>query len=98
MRAGEPLALAYPSGNRDPAVFDAPDSFELDRDNRHSLAFGHGVHKCVGAPLARLELRVALEELLGGTRNIELSGPIAWTRWPEYGPVSVPVKLTLAAP
>jgi cytochrome P450 len=92
IRAGEVVALVYASGNRDEAAFPDPDRFVLDRPREH-LAFGHGIHKCPGAPLARLEIRVALEELLRRTSGFELAGPVAWSRWPEYGPASLPVRL-----
>jgi cytochrome P450 len=92
VRAGDVIALVYASGNRDETVFPDPDRFLLDRPREH-LAFGHGVHKCPGAPLARLEIRVALEELLRRTSGFELVGPVTWSRWPEYGPTSLPVRL-----
>ncbi|HZV50932.1 MAG TPA: cytochrome P450 [Candidatus Dormibacteraeota bacterium] len=95
VRAGEVVALVYASGNRDEAVFPDPDRFVLDRPREH-LAFGHGVHKCPGAPLARLEIRVGLEELLRRTSGFELAGPVTWSRWPEYGPTSLPVRLEAA--
>jgi cytochrome P450 len=63
--AGEPIALVYASANRDEEVFDDAENFVIDRPNmKDSLAFGRGTHACVGAALARLELQVALEELL----------------------------------
>lgn len=62
--AGDTVALVYGSANRDPGTFDAPDEFVVDREPNPHLAFGKGSHACVGAHLARLEIRVAVEELL----------------------------------
>jgi cytochrome P450 len=71
--AGERLTLIWIAANRDERCFDDPESVRLDRDESNNLVFGHGIHDCVGAPLARLELRVAVEELLARTRLIELA-------------------------
>jgi cytochrome P450 len=90
----EPIALIFASANRDESVFPDPDRFVLDRPNiGEHLAFGRGPHNCVGSALARLELRVALEELLARTRHFELHGEVLATRMPEIGALSVPVKL-----
>jgi cytochrome P450 len=64
------------SANRDEAVFTDPDAFVAERDNHESLAFGHGAHYCLGAALARLEARVAIEELLARTSTIEPAGQV----------------------
>lgn len=61
--AGERLALLYPSANRDERVFPEPDGFDVTRPPAMHLAFGHGTHFCLGANLARLELRLLLEEM-----------------------------------
>lgn len=61
--AGSRMVLLPPSANRDPRVFDDPDTFDLDRDTGRHIGFGHGPHFCLGAALARLEIKVALEEL-----------------------------------
>ncbi|WP_405657508.1 MULTISPECIES: cytochrome P450 [unclassified Streptomyces] len=61
--AGDAVFLAFPSGNRDAAVFERPDQVDLRRTRPGHMAFGHGIHRCLGAPLARLELAVAVEEL-----------------------------------
>jgi cytochrome P450 len=68
--AGARISLIWASANRDEAVFGDPDEFRLDRDPSLNLLYGAGIHACPGAPLARLELRVVLEELLGRTRRI----------------------------
>lgn len=89
----EPIALLYASANRDEEVFPQPDTFQLDRPNiREHLAFGRGPHNCVGAPLARLQLRVALEELLARTKRLELAGDIRPTRFPEIGVLSAQMR------
>ena len=79
--AGERISLNWISANRDEAVFDEPDRFRLDRDPGKNLLYGAGIHYCPGAPLARLEMRVFLEELLANTREIasapELSATLA---------------------
>ena len=63
--AGAPLLLLFGSGNRDEAVFPEADRVDIDRPNvRDHLAFGRGIHTCPGAPMARAEIRVALETLL----------------------------------
>jgi cytochrome P450 len=84
----------YASANRDEEVFPNAEQFQLDRENiGEHLAFGRGPHNCVGAPLARLELQIALHELLARTRSFEVDGPIVPTRFPEIGALSVPVRL-----
>ncbi len=61
---GSKVMMHYAAANRDPAVFDAPDTFSLDRPSKRHLAFGLGVHFCLGAELARLEARTALTALV----------------------------------
>jgi cytochrome P450 len=95
---GEAVAMLFSAGNRDPRVFAEPDRFDLDRPFRRHLAFGHGIHKCAGADLARLQLRVALEELLARTGHWELDGNVPHTRWPEYGPRSLPLRVAPREP
>ena len=67
LRRGEAVELVWASANRDPAVFPDPDACVIDRSPNKHLVFGVGIHKCIGMPLAQLELRVALEELLART-------------------------------
>ncbi len=62
--------MLYASANRDPATFGSTaEEFVVDRDPNHHVAFGFGAHFCLGATLARLEARIALEELLGARRR-----------------------------
>jgi cytochrome P450 len=94
IRKDEPVALVFASANRDEDVFPDPDSFVLHRPNiRKHLAFGAGPHRCAGAPLGTLMLRLTLEELLSRTSAIESAGEPRMTRWPEWGTLSVPVRL-----
>lgn len=92
--AGEPIALVYASANRDEDVFEDGASFKLGRPNlKDSVAFGRGPHMCVGAALARLEMRVALESLLRHTpRGFSLAGDVVPTRFPEIGALRVPLR------
>lgn len=72
LRAGDPILLLVAAANRDPAEFDAADTVDFERDRARNLAFGYGAHYCVGVHLARLELRVALEELLARLSDIRI--------------------------
>jgi cytochrome P450 family 142 subfamily A polypeptide 1 len=75
IRKGDKVLLLYKSANRDEAVFEAPGSFDVTRDPNPHLAFGgYGTHHCLGASLARLELRVMFEELLAALPDLELAG------------------------
>lgn len=62
--AGELVFVSLPSGNRDPAFIDSPEDLDIRRGALGHLAFGHGVHHCLGAPLARMEMRIAFPALL----------------------------------
>jgi cytochrome P450 len=61
---GDKVWLLFAAGNRDPRQFENPDEFDLDRRNNRHLGFGDGIHRCVGAPLAQIEMRVAAEQVL----------------------------------
>jgi cytochrome P450 len=71
---GESVYLAYVSGNRDEEIFDNPHRFDVGRDPNKHLAFGYGVHFCLGAALARMEMNSLFTELLGRLDSIELAG------------------------
>jgi len=73
--AGESVYLAYVSGNRDEEVFDDPFRFDVGRDPNKHLAFGYGVHFCLGAALARVEVNSFFTELLPRLKSIELTAP-----------------------
>ena len=76
---GESVLLSYPSANRDEEVFADPFAFDAGRDPNRHLAFGFGAHYCLGAALARIEIRALFAELLPRLESIELSGPAQWT-------------------
>jgi cytochrome P450 len=69
---GDDVYVGWAAANRDPAVFESPEQFRLDRTRNRHLSFGFGVHFCPGAPLARMELRVVLEELLARTPDLRV--------------------------
>lgn len=80
IRAGERVAMFYPSANRDEDIFADPDSFDIAREPNRHLAFGIGPHFCLGANLARIETRLILEEFLPRIRSIELDGEVERVR------------------
>lgn len=94
INAGERITLMWISANRDEAVFVAPDAFRLDRDPSLNLLWGAGIHVCPGAPLARLELRVFMEELLGRTTAILTvpDKPPTLAVYPASGFASLPLQ------
>ena len=96
VREGEPVALVFPSGNRDDAAFEDPDAFVLRRPGNSHLAFGRGPHRCPAATMGRMELLIALRTILERTDRFELAGEVEMMNWLEYGPRSVPLTLTPA--
>jgi cytochrome P450 len=74
VKAGDGIMLLLGAANRDPAVFDAPGHLDVTRDARRHVAFGGGIHHCLGASLARLEGQVALSAILSNLRRLELAG------------------------
>ncbi len=97
IHAGDKVVFWEASANRDEAVFVDPFRFDLARDPNPHLGFGHGVHHCLGANLARLEIRVVLDELRARVREIELTGPVEWTRSNKHtGIRSLPVRMVPA--
>ncbi|HEV7205414.1 MAG TPA: cytochrome P450 [Jatrophihabitans sp.] len=80
VRAGDKVVVSFVAANRDPSVFDRPDEFDIDRQPNPHLVFGHGPHFCLGAQLARTQLRALFTELLTRTEWIEAAGEPAYLR------------------
>lgn len=99
IRAGERISLMWIAANRDPAVFSDPDRIALDRDRGGNLLFGAGIHRCLGEPLALLNLRVGVEELLRSVARFELalSGAPVRNVYPGNGLVTLPLRLRSSA-
>jgi cytochrome P450 len=94
MKAGEWVLLPFPAANRDPDAFVDADTFVIDRaENRHA-AFGLGIHRCLGSNLARLELRIAIEEFVARFPGFELAGDVTWSVAQIRGPRQLPVRIT----
>ena len=97
IREGDKLMLLYASANRDEQIFEEPDVFHVERSPNPHLAFGFGAHFCLGASLARLELRVMFEELLARIPDMELASPDPLPRTPSNfirGITQMPVEFT----
>ena len=93
IQAGDKLLLWYPSANRDEAVFEGPDRFDLTRNPNRHLAFGIGAHFCLGARLGRLSVQATLQELLLRLPDIAVSGPVKgahsnFLNWVKVMPVT----------
>jgi cholest-4-en-3-one 26-monooxygenase len=80
IRKGDKVALLYSSANRDEAAFSDPERFDVRRDPNHHLAFGFGAHFCLGATLARIELRALLEVMVPRIAVLEVAGPVRRVR------------------
>lgn len=82
---GEPVVMMWGSGSRDEDVFENPDDFLLERDNRRHLSFGFGIHRCLGEELAKLEMTVVLQEILRKIPDFDLDGELSNNAWPANG-------------
>jgi cytochrome P450 len=100
IRSGERISLMWIAANRDPEVFKDPDAVDLDREPTDNLLFGTGIHRCLGEPLAMLNMRTAIEELLGRTRRIALQPTGTGPRdvYPSDGVSSLSIVLTPVPP
>jgi cytochrome P450 len=95
---GESLLLSYPSANRDEEVFGDPFRFDVGRDPNRHLAFGFGVHQCLGAALARMEMRALFAELLPRLESIELAGRPEWMATQlAHGLKHLPIRCRMTA-
>ena len=94
MKAGEWSLLPFPAANRDPEVFEQADEFVMDRQRNRHTAFGLGIHRCIGSNLARMELRVALEEWMAAFPDFELADPdtVTWSTGQVRGPRQLPLR------
>jgi cytochrome P450 len=95
IRKGQRVAMCFAAANRDPEVFAAPDTFDVARAPNDHLAFGYGTHFCLGAHLARIELRILFEELFARELWFEARGPVVRARSNFINRiVSMPVRVT----
>ncbi|MEQ8675992.1 MAG: cytochrome P450 [Aggregatilineales bacterium] len=94
---GDMVLPSLLAANRDPAMFENPNTLDITRDPNRHIAFGHGIHYCVGAPLARLEGTIAINALLARFPNIDLAVPEESLEWAEnlllHGMRALPVRL-----
>ena len=95
MKKDDWVLLPFPAANRDPEVFSDPDAVILDRDANRHAAFGLGAHRCLGSNLARMEIRVALEEWLARTDNFTLDSEkeVLWSHGQVRGPRYLPLLI-----
>ncbi|MHB1711916.1 MAG: cytochrome P450 [Acidimicrobiales bacterium] len=93
MKAGDKVLMNFPAANRDPQAFEDPDRVVLDRAFNRHVAFGSGIHRCAGSNLARMELRIALEEWLRRIPDFRLSDDsgVTWAGGQVRGPRTLPV-------
>jgi cytochrome P450 len=93
MRKGEMVLLSFPSANRDPEKFSDADAVRIDRQANPHVAFGLGIHRCIGSNLARMEMRIALEEWLKRIPDFELdkSRRMTWSEGTVRGPRLLPI-------
>ena len=97
LQAGDRLLVHYYAANHDPRQFPNPDTLDFGRDRNPHLAFGLGIHRCIGSNLARLQIRVAFDELLSRVRNIRLADgtEVEFTPGVARHPITLPVVFDL---
>jgi cytochrome P450 len=95
VHAGDQMLLTFPAANHDPEAFEDADQFQIDREKNRHVAFGLGIHRCLGSNLARLELTVALQEWLRAFPDYELdtTQETTWANGQIRGPRNIPVLL-----
>jgi cytochrome P450 len=99
VKAGDSVLLPFPAANRDPEVFPDADKVIIDREENRHVAFGLGIHRCLGSNLARLELRIAVEVFIQRFPKFELADPstVTWSLGQVRGPRKLPVRITQRA-
>ena len=95
MRKGEMVMLSFPAANRDPGKFVDPDTVRIDRPENPHVAFGLGIHRCIGSNLARMEMRIALAEWLKRIPDFALdhTRPTTWSEGAVRGPRLLPIVI-----
>ena len=99
VKRGDSVLLPFPAANRDPEVFPDADKVIIDREENRHVAFGLGIHRCLGSNLARLELRVAVEVFIQRFPKFVLADPssVTWSLGQVRGPRKLPVRITQRA-
>ena len=97
MQKDDWVLLPFPAANRDPLKFEDPDTFVVDRQENRHAAFGLGIHRCIGSNLARLELKVAIEEFTKRFPRFELAEGTRWSVGQIRGPRELPVRILAVA-
>ena len=97
MKKDDWVLLPFPAANRDPLQFEDPDTFIVDRQENRHAAFGLGIHRCLGSNLARLELKVAIEEFIKRFPSFELAGGARWSVGQIRGPRELPIRILAVA-
>jgi cytochrome P450 len=91
------VLLPFPSANRDPEAFERADEFVIDRERNRHVAFGLGIHRCIGSNLARMEMSVAIDEWMKRIPDFELAEsadrPVLWSAGQVRGPRTLPVRI-----
>jgi cytochrome P450 len=95
IRQGDRILLLMGAANRDPARFENPETFNPTRDPNPHLSFSHGIHFCLGAPLARMEAEIAFNELLRRFPKMELKSEVRWEPRILGRSIQAPVYLQL---
>lgn len=96
VKKGDRVMLLMASANRDPAQFKDPDTLDIARSPNPHLAFGHGIHFCLGAPLARLEMEIGLVEMTKRFPNLQLAGPVRYESRILSRSIATPLTLSIA--
>ncbi len=95
--AGSRCGLMFAAANRDPRFWDAPDEYRIERDTKHSLGWGYGVHGCVGRMLAQTEAQALLGTIVREVEGFEIAGEYEpWMTTVGHGPMKQPVRLSFA--